>query len=240
MSSDAASPLAVSMENLRRDFVMGDVVVQALRGVTIDIPRGEMVAIIGPSGSGKSTLMHLIGCLDTPTAGSITINGIETTDMDETELAELRNQTIGFVFQNFNLLPRLNALENVMTPLMYSGVPARQRKILASEALERVGLGDRMHHKPKELSGGQKQRVAIARALVTDPTIILADEPTGALDSVTEEVILSLFQEIHKEGRTIIIVTHEHEISTRCPRIIKIRDGLVDLHESHIPAGIPT
>jgi len=208
---------------------MGDFIVKALDGVSLAIEEGEFTAIMGPSGSGKSTLMNLIGCLDTPTDGIIQIDGEGTMGMSEAELAFVRNQKVGFIFQQFNLLGKINALENVMTPLLYAGgVGIRERRERAKFALERVGLADRMHHRPNELSGGQKQRVAIARALVNNPSILLADEPTGALDTTTGRQILELFEEINSEGRTVVLVTHDREIGMRCRRQIRLRDGKLE------------
>lgn len=216
----------IKLENVSRYFVVGDEVVKALDNVSMSINKGEFAAIMGPSGSGKSTMMNLIGCLDTPTHGIISIDGELIADMNEAELAYVRNRKIGFVFQQFNLLPKLNALENVITPLLYTGEHSvAERRELAEFALERVGLKERMRHRPNELSGGQKQRVAIARALVTHPAIILADEPTGALDTKTGNQIMDLFNSLHSEGNTIVIVTHNEEIGRACPRTIMIRDG---------------
>ncbi len=207
---------------------MGEFIVKALDGVTLTINRGDFTAITGPSGSGKSTMMNLIGCLDTPTDGIISIDGEETLGMSEAELAYIRNQKVGFVFQQFNLLGRINALENVMTPLLYSGIGVKQRKERAKVALERVGLADRMRHRPNELSGGQKQRVAIARALVNNPSILLADEPTGALDTNTGLQIMELFEELNAEGRTVVVVTHNLEIAMKAKRQIKVLDGKLE------------
>lgn len=219
----------ISLENVSRYFVVGEDIVKALDNVSLSIEKGEFAAIMGPSGSGKSTMMNLIGCLDTPTNGIIRIDGENLAGMNETELAYVRNNKIGFVFQQFNLLPKLNALENVITPLLYRGdVSISERKMMAEMALERVGLKDRMKHRPNELSGGQRQRVAIARALVTKPSIILADEPTGALDTRTGDQIMKLFSDLNAEGNTIVIVTHNEEIGRSCPRMIRIRDGHVE------------
>jgi len=210
---------------------MGSEKVEALKNVSINIERNEYVALMGPSGSGKSTLMNLIGCLDSPTQGEYWLNDIEVSTMDDSELAEVRNKQIGFVFQTFNLLPRLSSLENVALPLVYAGFSKSERLEKARVALESVGLGDRVNHKPNELSGGQRQRVAVARALVNNPAIILADEPTGNLDTKTSYEIMSLFEEIHRKGNTIIVVTHEPDIAQHAHRIIRLRDGLVETDE---------
>jgi len=212
---------------LKREYDMGSEVVRALRGVDVAIARNEYVAIMGPSGSGKSTLMNLIGCLDTPTAGEYWLNGTLVSSMTDDQLARIRNKEIGFVFQTFNLLPRATALHNVELPLVYAGVGAEERRRRASEALERVQLGDRMDHKPNELSGGQRQRVAIARALVNRPSILLADEPTGNLDSATSEEIMKVFEELASQGQTVIMVTHEADIAAHARRVVVLRDGVV-------------
>jgi putative ABC transport system ATP-binding protein len=213
---------------LTRDYAMGAEVVHALRGVDLEIHRGEYVAIMGPSGSGKSTFMNLVGCLDTPSGGQYWLNGVETSQMSDDELARIRNREIGFVFQTFNLLPRATSLHNVELPLIYAGVGARERRDRAAGALESVGLGDRMGHKPSELSGGQRQRVAIARALVTEPSIILADEPTGNLDSMTSEEIMKVFTELNeRRGQTIVMVTHEHDIAAHARRVVTLHDGVI-------------
>ncbi len=217
----------IEIRGLKRHYVMGTEVVRALDGVDLTVQRGEYVAIMGPSGSGKSTLMNLIGCLDTPSSGRYHLAGREVSGMDDTELATIRNAEIGFVFQTFNLLPRTSALANVELPLVYARVPHAERKRRAREALERVGLGDRLGHQPSELSGGQRQRVAIARALVNDPSILLADEPTGNLDSRTSEEIMTLFAQLNAAGNTIVLVTHEEDIAAHARRIVRLRDGRV-------------
>ncbi len=221
----------IRTQDLWKTYDMGAIAVHALCGVTFEIQRGEYVAIMGPSGSGKSTLMNLIGCLDTPTRGSYWLNGRLVSELTDDELAYIRNKEIGFVFQTFNLLPRATALHNVELPLIYNGTPAKERLEGAQEALRKVELTDRMHHKPSELSGGQRQRVAIARALVNNPSLILADEPTGNLDSGTGEEIMNLLDKLHRAGNTIILVTHEHDIAARAHRIIHIRDGKIDRDE---------
>ncbi len=222
------SKLVVEVENLVKHYIMGEVVVEALRGVDFSIAEGEYTALMGPSGSGKSTLMHLIGCLDRPSSGVLKIGGTDVTELSANKLARLRGQEVGFVFQQFNLLPKFNILDNVMTPLMYQRIPLGERRDRAVAALERVGLADRMKHKPNELSGGQKQRVAIARAIVTEPSLILADEPTGALDSKTGIQIMELFEDLHSEGATVLLVTHDEKLGARCNRVVRLLDGLVD------------
>ncbi len=218
----------INIEHIAKIYQVGSEEVHALADVSLKIDKNEYVAIMGPSGSGKSTLMNILGCLDTPTKGLYEFTGVNVSDMNDNELAVIRNRQIGFVFQTFNLLPRSDALHNVELPLIYSGIPYHTRRERAKEALEQVGLGDRMDHKPNELSGGQRQRVAIARALVTDPSIILADEPTGNLDTKTGEDIMHLFHLLHQQGNTIILVTHEEYIAEHAARIIRIRDGLIE------------
>jgi putative ABC transport system ATP-binding protein len=222
----------IDLRNITKTYDMGGAEeVHALRGVSVAIGSNEYVAIMGPSGSGKSTLMNIIGCLDTPTAGTYEFNGVNVSEMDDNDLAKIRNKEIGFVFQTFNLLPRSDALHNVELPLIYAGIPSAERRKRAAEKLAHVNLGDRVHHKPNELSGGQRQRVAIARALVTNPSIILADEPTGNLDSRTGEEIMALFEELHRQGNTIILVTHEADIAAHAHRTIRLRDGVVESDE---------
>lgn len=218
----------IRLEKIVKNYRVGAIVVRALREVSVTINKNEYVAVMGPSGSGKSTLMNILGCLDTPTSGTYILNGTDVSKQPDSELAEIRNKEIGFVFQTFNLLPRYTALENVMLPLVYAGYSKQERIARAEEVMISVGLGDRMHHRPNELSGGQRQRVAIARALVNRPSIILADEPTGNLDSRTSVEIMSLFHEIHQKGNTIILVTHEEDIARHAHRIVRLRDGKIE------------
>jgi putative ABC transport system ATP-binding protein len=221
----------IELHNIGREYRMGAELIRAIRSISLTINKGEYVALMGPSGSGKSTLMNIIGCLDTPTSGEYFLNGAEVSKMSDNELAEIRNREIGFVFQTFNLLPRNSALENVALPLLYAGYRKQQRNDIAISVMKDVGLGDRMKHKPNELSGGQRQRVAIARALVNNPSLILADEPTGNLDTKTSEEIMSLFNDIHEKGNTIMVVTHEEDIALHAHRIVRLRDGLVESDE---------
>jgi len=227
----ATAPV-IELDAVRKVYSTGAMEVEALRGVSLSIEQGEYVALMGPSGSGKSTLMHILGCLDVPTSGEYRLAGEDVGAMDEIDLAEVRNRRIGFVFQQFNLLPSLTAQRNVELPLSYAGVSRERRRRRAREALERVGLGDRVEHRPGELSGGQQQRVAVARALVTDPALLLADEPTGNLDSTASDDVLRLFDELHQQGRTVVLITHEAEIAEHAARVIRIRDGAIASDES--------
>jgi putative ABC transport system ATP-binding protein len=224
-------PIVIDIENITKDYVMGEEIVRALRGVSLQIHTNEYIAVMGPSGSGKSTLMNMLGCLDTPTSGRYEFNGKNVAEMDDDELAAIRNREIGFVFQTFNLLPRSTSLRNVELPLIYAGMDAEAREERATQALVDVGLGDRIHHKPNELSGGQRQRVAIARALVNKPSILLADEPTGNLDSKTGEEIMALLEDLYHRGNTIILVTHERDIAAHARRTVHLRDGLIESDE---------
>jgi len=237
--STGSNGALIDISDLRKVYEMGAMEVNALDGVTLHIATGEYVAVMGPSGSGKSTLMNIVGCLDTPTSGSYKLRGTEIRERDDDELARIRNQEIGFVFQTFNLLPRADALHNVELPLIYAGRPAKERRDRATAMLEMVGLKDRMHHKPNELSGGQRQRVAIARALVNGPSIVLADEPTGNLDSKTGIEIMALLDEIHSKGNTVILVTHEEDIAAKARRIVRLRDGKIESDRSVSPATPP-
>jgi putative ABC transport system ATP-binding protein len=221
----------IEISNLKRDFTLGNQIVKVLKGIDLNVNKNEYVALMGPSGSGKSTLMNLIGCLDTPTSGKYVLNNKDVSELTDDELAEIRNQEIGFVFQTFNLLPRSTALDNVSLPLVYAGLDKSSRDRRATEVLTQVGLSDRMDHRPNQLSGGQRQRVAVARALVNNPSIILADEPTGNLDSKTSVEIMKLFEEIHRNGNTIIVVTHEEEIAEHAERIIRLTDGMITSDE---------
>jgi putative ABC transport system ATP-binding protein len=231
----------IELRDIVKTYDMGGAEqVLALRGVSMNIAKNEYVAIMGPSGSGKSTLMNIIGCLDTPTSGLYQFNSVNVSEMDDNDLARVRNKEIGFVFQTFNLLPRSDALHNVELPLIYGGVSSSDRKQRALETLEHVGLGDRVHHKPNELSGGQRQRVAVARALVTKPSIILADEPTGNLDTKTGEEIMALFEELHHQGNTIILVTHEADIAEHAHRVVRLRDGKIETDEPVVKRRIKT
>jgi putative ABC transport system ATP-binding protein len=220
--------LVIKIRKITRDFKMGQEILHVLKGIDLDIKKGEYVALMGPSGSGKSTLMNILGCLDTATSGSYELNGVNVSTMTDDELAEIRNKEIGFIFQTFNLLPRTTALENVALPMIYAGASKAERTKRAEEVLHDVGLADRMDHRPNELSGGQRQRVAVGRALVNNPSIILADEPTGNLDSKTSEEIMNLIDAIHQKGNTVILVTHEEDIAMRAKRVIRLRDGLIE------------
>jgi putative ABC transport system ATP-binding protein len=233
-------PVVIDIENITKDYVMGEEIVRALRGVSLQIRRNEYLAVMGPSGSGKSTLMNMLGCLDTPTSGRYEFNGRNVAEMDDDELAAIRNREIGFVFQTFNLLPRATSLRNVELPLIYAGMDPEAREERATQALTDVGLGDRIQHKPNELSGGQRQRVAIARALVNNPSIILADEPTGNLDSKTGEEIMMLLEDLYQRGNTIILVTHERDIAAHARRTIHLRDGVVESDEQTFVARLET
>jgi putative ABC transport system ATP-binding protein len=228
LPGDVPRDAVIVTRNLQREYDMGGEIVRALRGVDLTIRKNEFVAVMGPSGSGKSTLMNLIGCLDSPTAGEYWLNGYRVSELGDDELARIRNKEIGFVFQTFNLLPRATSLHNVELPLVYAGMGTRERREQATEALTRVGLADRMQHRPNELSGGQRQRVAIARALVNQPSILLADEPTGNLDSATGEEIMTLFDGLHRNGQTIVLVTHEHDIAEHARRQVHLKDGKVE------------
>jgi putative ABC transport system ATP-binding protein len=227
-SSEHEQPMLIDIEHIAKSYIMGEETVHALKDISLKIRKNEYVAIMGPSGSGKSTLMNILGCLDTPTKGSYILNNNVVSEMDDNELAEIRNKEIGFVFQTFNLLPRYSTLKNVELPLVYSGMPSSERKERAENALRAVGLGDRMGHKPNELSGGQRQRVAIARALVNSPSIILADEPTGNLDTKTGDDVMRMFEELWLNGNTIIVVTHEPDIAAHARRVVRVRDGVIE------------
>jgi putative ABC transport system ATP-binding protein len=229
----------IDIRDVHKVYVMGTNEVHALAGVSVGIASGEYVAVMGPSGSGKSTLMNVVGCLDTPSSGSYRLRGTEIRDRDDDELARIRNQEIGFIFQTFNLLPRADALHNVELPLIYSGTPSKERRERAIEMMDLVGLADRMHHRPNELSGGQRQRVAIARALVNRPSIVLADEPTGNLDTKTGQEIMGLLDEIHRKGNTVILVTHEEEIADHAHRVVRLRDGLIESDQRRVARSGP-
>lgn len=221
-------PAIIHLENIRKNYYMGKQALQVLKGIDLDIHKNEYVALMGPSGSGKSTLMNILGCLDSPTGGLYVLNGHDVSKMEDNALADIRNKEIGFVFQQFNLLPRLTAVDNVALPLVYAGIPKKRRTEMAMEVLNKVGLADRSHHKPNELSGGQSQRVAIARALVNNPSIILADEPTGNLDTKTSIEIMDIFGQIQQSGNTVVLVTHEEDIAKHAHRIVRLRDGLIE------------
>jgi putative ABC transport system ATP-binding protein len=236
MSESNEDAAVIRTQGLTKDYILGSETVHALRGVDLVVERNEYVAIMGPSGSGKSTFMNLIGCLDTPTAGEYWLSGTAVSGLSDNELARVRNQLIGFVFQTFNLLPRASALHNVELPLIYGGVSSKERRRRATSMLDRVGLGDRMEHRPTELSGGQRQRVAIARALVNEPKLLLADEPTGNLDSQTSGDIMDVFEQLHRDGQTILLVTHEHDIAEHARRVVTLRDGVI---ESDVRRGEP-
>jgi putative ABC transport system ATP-binding protein len=236
----AAQEGILHLENIRKSYYMGKNVLEVLKGVSLDIYKNEYVALMGPSGSGKSTLMNILGCLDTPTAGKYVLNGQDVSKMEDNALAEVRNVEIGFVFQQFNLLPRLTALENVALPLVYAGMSKKQRTEKAMDVLGKVNLTDRHHHKPNELSGGQCQRVAIARALVNDPSLILADEPTGNLDTKTSYEIMDIFGKIHNTGNTVVLVTHEEDIANHAYRIVRLRDGVIESDKKRVPDAAHT
>lgn len=221
-------PSIIHLEDIRKNYYMGKQALQVLKGINLDIHKNEYVALMGPSGSGKSTLMNILGCLDSPTGGLYVLNGHDVSKMEDNELADIRNKEIGFVFQQFNLLPRLTAVDNVALPLVYAGIPKKRRTEMAMEVLNKVGLADRSHHKPNELSGGQSQRVAIARALVNNPSLILADEPTGNLDTKTSVEIMDIFSHIQQAGNTVVLVTHEEDIANHAHRIVRLRDGLIE------------
>jgi putative ABC transport system ATP-binding protein len=229
----------IVLEEIRKNYIMGRQELQVLKGISLNIQRNDYVALMGPSGSGKSTLMNILGCLDSPTSGSYVLNGNDVSKMVDADLAEIRNKEIGFVFQQFNLLPRLTALENVALPLVYAGISKKMRNEMAMEVIRKVDLQDRSHHRPNELSGGQCQRVAIARALVNNPSIILADEPTGNLDTKTSYEIMNIFSKIHNEGNTVVLVTHEEDISNYARRVIRLRDGIIetDRVKEHVTIG---
>ncbi|MEK7348057.1 MAG: ABC transporter ATP-binding protein [Candidatus Eisenbacteria bacterium] len=239
VSALSTDGMLIDIRDVRKIYIMGTNEVHALDGVDLQVRKGEYLAIMGPSGSGKSTLMNMIGCLDTPTSGSYKLRGTEIREREDDELARIRNQEIGFIFQTFNLLPRADALHNVELPLIYAGKPAKERRARAKEMLDLVGLGDRTHHRPNELSGGQRQRVAIARALVNNPSIVLADEPTGNLDTKTGHEIMALLDEIHRKGNTVILVTHEEEVAALAHRVVRLRDGLIETDQRRAPSAGP-